>query len=431
MRTIFWLGAGALCLFATPGWGQSIYAVSSSQNGGRHVIALDGSDGRVQSMHYLSLDESPGPLNSPQQAIVTSAGEVWVTDSVTGTIHVWDRNGVDYLREELSGTHKLYGLTEHAGSIWVCGRITGATGDTLFQFTAGSMTLHALPFDPVGIMPYGPDLLISHRDGATRFDIGTLALANQVINVPFAPVGQPTPALNGTDIWLPVFVGGVWNLRRYDNAGNQLSSASASGSGMVTPTGILELGNGALLVSGNTHSSDNVAVMMTDATGSFFAPIVQDVRGFFLSRGPDPTLGNPYCDPNAANSTGLPAGLGVTGSPLASDQALRLSAHYLPPNVFGFFLNGRAQGVIPMAGGAQGNLCLGGGPIGRYNGLLEIGNSTTVGFIHLTVDTTMMPTPTTPVVLMSGETWNFQCWYRDTVGGMPASNFTHAVSVTF
>ncbi|MCP3916270.1 MAG: hypothetical protein GY711_12005 [bacterium] len=29
-----------------------------------------------------------------------------------------------------------------------------------------------------------------------------------------------------------------------------------------------------------------------------------------------------------------------------------------------------------------------------------------------------------------GETWNFQCWYRDNNPG-PTSNFTDAVSVTF
>ncbi len=32
--------------------------------------------------------------------------------------------------------------------------------------------------------------------------------------------------------------------------------------------------------------------------------------------------------------------------------------------------------------------------------------------------------------MSSGDTWNFQCWYRDN-NPVPTSNFTDAVSVTF
>ena len=35
------------------------------------------------------------------------------------------------------------------------------------------------------------------------------------------------------------------------------------------------------------------------------------------------------------------------------------------------------------------------------------------------------------VAVVAGETWNFQGWHRDAVGGSATSNFTQGVSVTF
>ena len=43
-----------------------------------------------------------------------------------------------------------------------------------------------------------------------------------------------------------------------------------------------------------------------------------------------------------------------------------------------------------------------------------------------------LPHPVSGTVgTMVGDTWNFQVWYRDAVGGSATSNFTDAVSVTF
>jgi hypothetical protein len=35
------------------------------------------------------------------------------------------------------------------------------------------------------------------------------------------------------------------------------------------------------------------------------------------------------------------------------------------------------------------------------------------------------------VAVAAGETWNFQSWHRDAVGGVATSNFTDAVQLDF
>jgi hypothetical protein len=49
--------------------------------------------------------------------------------------------------------------------------------------------------------------------------------------------------------------------------------------------------------------------------------------------------------------------------------------------------------------------------------------------VSMTVDLSDLPT-NPPQAVAAGQTWNFQCWYRDSNPG-PTSNFTDAVSVTF
>ncbi len=71
--------------------------------------------------------------------------------------------------------------------------------------------------------------------------------------------------------------------------------------------------------------------------------------------------------------------------------------------------------------GSSGVICLGTN-IGRYNGNVGQGPS-----FSLQVDLTAMPV-NPPVAVQPGDSWNFQCWYRD-IGN--TNNFTDAVSVTF
>lgn len=138
------------------------------------------------------------------------------------------------------------------------------------------------------------------------------------------------------------------------------------------------------------------------------------------------TIGTSYCNPAVPNSTGGPAQILALGDALASANLLTLRASQLPPNQPGYFLASPGQGFVPNPSGSQGNLCLA-LPIARFAS--QVAFSSAAGNLILPVDLTSIPM-TPPVAVQAGETWNFQCWYRDQNPGS-TSNFTDGVSVTF
>ncbi len=138
--------------------------------------------------------------------------------------------------------------------------------------------------------------------------------------------------------------------------------------------------------------------------------------------------GSNYCSPANPNSTGAPGTIRASGSSVATDNDLTLTSESLPSNSVGYFLTSRTQGFVGNAGSSVGNLCVL-GSIGRYTGsVLSAGPG---GTFSLVLDLTNTPQPLGFVSVASGDTWNYQCWYRDSLLGSPTSNFTDAVSVTF
>ncbi len=136
-----------------------------------------------------------------------------------------------------------------------------------------------------------------------------------------------------------------------------------------------------------------------------------------------------YCGPAIANSTGQPAVMGATGHVAVMQNDLTLGCSDMPPNSFGFFLASPEQGFAPAPGGSQGNLCLG-GSIGRFVGPGQIQNAGAAGAISLVIDLTQMPSPTGFVQVAPGDTWNFQCWYRDmSMTGQAVSNFSGGLEI--
>jgi hypothetical protein len=143
----------------------------------------------------------------------------------------------------------------------------------------------------------------------------------------------------------------------------------------------------------------------------------------------NPGIGTSYCTANP-NSTGSAASMLVTGSASVSANNVVLEASDLPLNAFGFFLTSRTQGFVPNPGGSAGNLCIA-GAIGRYVGPGQVRNSGLTGSFALAVDLAQHPTPTGPVAVVPGESWNFTAWYRDAVGGVATSNLTDGYNVNF
>ena len=53
------------------------------------------------------------------------------------------------------------------------------------------------------------------------------------------------------------------------------------------------------------------------------------------------------------------------------------------------------------------------------------------GTFSLMLDLGSLPQPAGSVAAQVGETWRFQAWYRDQTLGLPTSNFTDGVALTF
>jgi formylglycine-generating enzyme required for sulfatase activity len=106
-----------------------------------------------------------------------------------------------------------------------------------------------------------------------------------------------------------------------------------------------------------------------------------------------------------------------------------LASSGLPLNSYGYFLASRDQGSVFPVNNSQGRLCLG-GFIGRYVGQGQIMNSGATGSFVLLIDLTSMPHPFGNVAVHTGETWNFQAWYRD-ANPAATSNFTNGLEVLF
>ena len=168
---------------------------------------------------------------------------------------------------------------------------------------------------------------------------------------------------------------------------------------------------------------DNPTLLLVPPGGGFEIDILE------LRIRPTVLLGSPYCGPAASNSSGQPATLEVFGSAAPADGLLALQARGLPVGQFAYFLASQDAGLVVGPGGSQGTLCLG-GAIGRYNLPGQILNTGAACADTLVLDPAQTPTPSGPTSIQVGQTWRFQCWYRDANPG-PTSNFSDAVEVLF
>lgn len=162
-----------------------------------------------------------------------------------------------------------------------------------------------------------------------------------------------------------------------------------------------------------------------DTTGVVAISNTSSFRGVWLYR-PD-VVGSVTCTPAVPNSSGGPAEVYAAGSTTVSHGDLVLHATGLSQHSAGYFLCSQQTASVPMAGGGQGTLCLG-GAIGRFSS--QVLNSGSAGRFALRVDLTNLPTPSGPAVAQPGETWSFQAWYRD-ANPASTSNLTSLVTLTF
>lgn len=193
---------------------------------------------------------------------------------------------------------------------------------------------------------------------------------------------------------------------------------------LTTPLNINGTGN--LSLMGYTTSSVSPGFVIDDFR--FYGRCLGEAEiNYWYARG-DHALGAVFCDPATANSTGVPGALAASGSSLVELNTFRLHANDLPLNSFGMFITSLSTDLVPMAGGGVGTLCL--SNIGRGVGGAIVSSGMT-GAADVTADLTMQPTSTGFAAVLPCETWHFQYWYRDAIGGAATSNLTNAISVVF
>ncbi len=154
--------------------------------------------------------------------------------------------------------------------------------------------------------------------------------------------------------------------------------------------------------------------------------------------------GTTFCDPASNNSTGAPAVLsGAFGSGVGSDLHLEITGG--TPGQLAFVLVGNeATSGTPVS---HGTFCLTGtstaqfhyyrvggtdmSSIGGFDATGTMVNASTTSTTGFGFDVPTTIPDTVPIVITAGDTWHFQCWYRDTLAGVGSSNFSNGLSVTF
>lgn len=140
-------------------------------------------------------------------------------------------------------------------------------------------------------------------------------------------------------------------------------------------------------------------------------------------------IGSDLCAPNAINSTGLSGLLWASGSDVVAANNMTFYMADLPANAFGFLVTSQTTGFLAMPGGSQGDMCLNGAGVGRYdNSPIQTSSQ---GYASQVADLTQIPHPTSGgSAAVAGQTYGWQLWYRD-MNPSVTSNWTNAVRVTF
>ncbi|MEM1451341.1 MAG: LamG-like jellyroll fold domain-containing protein [Planctomycetota bacterium] len=156
---------------------------------------------------------------------------------------------------------------------------------------------------------------------------------------------------------------------------------------------------------------------------------VGEIASWGVCAGGNGPIGNAYCAA-VPNSTGVPTSLTATGSDFAAANSVLLEVADLPQGAWAVFLAGDSAGNTPGFLGSSGTYCLS-GVIGRHLGPGQVQNSGATGEVSLQADLTQMPQGNGTLSVMAGETWHFQVWHRDAVGGAATSNFSNGLEITF
>jgi len=133
-----------------------------------------------------------------------------------------------------------------------------------------------------------------------------------------------------------------------------------------------------------------------------------------------------YCSASM-NSAGTSAAMAATGSLSIAQNDFGLAVSGAVPGSLGLFFYGPVQISSPLG---EGTLCVGGGTVGiqRLSPPVAADGS---GAAARAVDFQALPSLPSEGGITAGSTWNFQFWYRDTMGGPAGSNLSDGLQASF
>jgi len=368
-------------------------------------------------------------LSSPQQ--VTVIGHTGADDDYIFTGLDFDAAGdlYGYAVEQVGSTtvaRGLYSIDTQTGAatfIGVGGLIgSDSINDLTYDHSSGLMY-------GIGNVPFGNNSVRLYR---INLSTGIATLDRTITNVPFQLIVGLASDAQGRIFTHDITTDAVFEVigTLVNFLGNQMTINTIFSQGMT-----FDPNTGTWYLAAWVDFIDRAQLHIIDKSnglntlvGSIGPLSTQLNKGLYeLGDIAIPTLaevGTAYCNPAVVNSTGVPAVISALGSDVVAQQSFLLKATELPPNKFGYFLASEGQALIANPGGSQGNLCLA-QPLGRF--AAQIQNSEANGEISIPVDLSAIPLLGT---VMPGDTFNFQCWYRDNNPGS-TSNFSDAVSVNF
>ena len=455
MKKRLFLTSLSATLLASTGLSQQLMVPESTNDA---VMLFDAFDGSLINPTFIDMTTATG-VNSPAtpiKALQAPNGDIIISDQFADEMFRWSADGTTYLGESAVGFDNMRGFEIAGGFIWVANSGTQNAGfdDSIVQLDLNFNLVMAHPLateDPFDCQAFTfggvNGLLVPDwaGDNIAFFDPANPAMVT-IFHDSDGVTGvdnpeQATVRFNGN-----VLVGGFTSpdgIYEYEPTGFELrfidTGALFSLGGL---RGVHELGNGNIMYTngGGVHIYDPVGMTSTTVVSGVSARFITE-----LAAGGDPSV-TPFCGPANANSTGGPAVLtGMTGTGIGSGLHLEVSGG--PDMEFGYFLVGTTTQTMPPIPISNGLLCLsvtGGSVFGRYNvsggPLNSIGAFDATGVFQNLVGTSTVgsgfdvpntiPIPGNPMI-MAGDTWHFQLWYRDTPQGVGNSNLSNGVSVTF
>ncbi len=169
----------------------------------------------------------------------------------------------------------------------------------------------------------------------------------------------------------------------------------------------------------NFRFDANIAPGDDAATLTFFKPGTPDSLDVLVRAPAQGCSIQSYCL-TSPNSVGPGAILSTTGTTSISSNNLTLISTGCPANQFGLFYFGPTQTQTTFGNGLK---CVGGALV-RFPVLQTDGS----GITSMSIDYTDLPGSSQITV---GDTFNFQLWYRDPLGGGAFFNLSDGLSISF